>query len=134
MVTSTRAEVEEMSVLLAVPVFPVLPWWLSTWNGLFLVVFPCLHVRNTHCNGRACEQSQVVIVAVRACTYADTSVSSLVAVAFRLHAALMICSLDARSENRGASQPCGAAAHEEWPSAEFGARWPVLSVVSRVAQ
>ena len=93
MVTSKRTEVKEMSVLLVVPVFPVLAWWLSTWNGLFPVVSPCLNVRNTCCNIHACEQSQVVIVAVRACTYAYIRVSSLLAVACLLHAALLKCSL-----------------------------------------
>ena len=39
-----------------------------------------------------------------------------------------------RSEDRGALQPCGAAAPEEWHFAESGVRRHVLSVVSRVAQ
>ena len=48
------------------PVFPVLPDALLMWNGLFLVVFVCLNVRILLLHGHACEQPQMVIVAVRA--------------------------------------------------------------------
>ena len=51
--------------------FQSLSWWLSAWDSLLLVEFPCLDVENTCCNGRVCGRSQMVIVAViaRTCAY-----------------------------------------------------------------
>ena len=73
--------------------FRSLSWWLAAWDSLLPVVLPSLNVKNACCNGRVCERSHMVFVAMSACTHAYMS---LFRVWLLVHAGCMLpekCSL-----------------------------------------